>query len=71
MCIHSVNYCNSYSKLLYIYAAYSPSNFVALLFSQINDEALELIGTNCPHLVTLNVYGCKVLVQSRIAWIGQ
>ena len=29
-------------------------------FVQINDEALQLIGANCPDLITLNVHGCKV-----------
>ena len=25
------------------------------------DEALSHAGTNCPELITLNVYGCKVI----------
>ena len=47
---------------------YLPSSLVPsfiLVFSvpsfvQINDEALQLIGANCPNLITLNVHGCKV-----------
>ena len=47
---------------------YLPSSLVQsfiLVFSvpsfiQINDEALQLIGANCPNLITLNVHGCKV-----------
>ena len=47
---------------------YLPSSLVQsfiLVFSvpsfvQINDEALQLIGANCPDLITLNVHGCKV-----------
>ena len=31
-----------------------------ILNSQINDDALEHIGTHCKQLITLNVYGCKV-----------
>ena len=27
---------------------------------QVDDEAVSRIGTNCPELVTLNIYGCKV-----------
>ena len=35
-----------------------------LVFFQLDDEAIGIIGRSCSELVTLNIYGCKVHTHS-------
>ena len=56
------NLCFCTCTLIYVFA-------LILFISQINDDALGHIGTHCKQLITLNVYGCKV-IWTLCVWIN-